>query len=197
MAVLLLAILHLQTLQLCCTFCAIFAADNTLTLLQDIISLHCRLVTSLHARHKHTMCVDVQVARLAGIEADIVRHARLAGQHIEDKLQVVHLSSNRSWYCSSDLWGTCPVYMPMLFQAVSVMRHACRQTACICVWVLQARVQLNVWLQVSFLRIAPGANQALLTAEAVVQLKHVLFACNASTTTFTQAWQGLQNVTAL
>lgn len=31
----------------------------------------------------------LQVARLAGIEANIVGKARLAGQHIEDKLQVM------------------------------------------------------------------------------------------------------------
>lgn len=31
----------------------------------------------------------LQVARLAGIDADIVAKARLAGQHIEDKLQVL------------------------------------------------------------------------------------------------------------
>lgn len=38
----------------------------------------------------------LQVARLAGIEGDIVAKARLAGQHIEDKLQVIDIDSSIS-----------------------------------------------------------------------------------------------------
>ena len=40
-------------------------------------------------------CHVLQVARLAGIGADIVSRARLAGQHIEDKLQVISACSCR------------------------------------------------------------------------------------------------------
>ncbi|KAL3140400.1 hypothetical protein ABBQ38_004660 [Trebouxia sp. C0009 RCD-2024] len=78
----------------------------------------------------------LQVARLAGIDADIVAKARLAGQHIEDKLQV------------------------------------------------------------SFSQNSP-ASAAMLASHDVAQLKHVLFACNASMATFKQAWLSLQGTTSL
>ena len=48
-------------------------------------------------------------------------------------------------------------------------------------------------LQVSF--DAEGA--APLTNEAVLQLQHVLFACNASFATFKEAWRSLQGVHVL
>ncbi len=48
-------------------------------------------------------------------------------------------------------------------------------------------------LQVSF-----DAEAALpLASQAVSQLHHVLFACNASFATFKEAWQSLQGVPAL
>lgn len=74
----------------------------------------------------------LQVARLAGIEADIVSKARLAGQQIENKLQV-----------SFDAEAALP-----------------------------------------------------LASQAVSQLHHVLFACNASFATLMEAWQSLQGVPA-
>ena len=48
-------------------------------------------------------------------------------------------------------------------------------------------------MQVSF-----DAEAALpLASEALSELRHVLFACNASLATFTEAWQGLQGVPVL
>ena len=49
-------------------------------------------------------------------------------------------------------------------------------------------------LQVSF---PQNESVALLPSKVVAQLKHVLFACNASMTTFSEAWHHLQEVDAV
>lgn len=49
-------------------------------------------------------------------------------------------------------------------------------------------------LQVAF---PQDGSAAPLPSKAVAQLKHVLFACNASTTTFSEAWHRLQEMDAM
>ena len=51
--------------------------------------------------------------------------------------------------------------------------------------------KIAVHMQVSFSQKPPAA--AFLTSQAVSQLKHVLFACNASMIAFKQAWLSLQD----
>ena len=49
-----------------------------------------------------------------------------------------------------------------------------------------------IGMQVTFAATDPEP----LSKEAVGQLKHVLFACNASLATFTEAWHGVQGSAA-
>lgn len=51
-----------------------------------------------------------------------------------------------------------------------------------------------MYVQVSFSQNAPAV---MLTSHDVAQLKHVLFACNASMATFKQAWLSLQGTSGL
>ena len=146
------------------------------------------------------MCQVLQVARLAGIEAGIVSKARLAGQHIEDKLQVIHACSPVLVYClmrpalrPGCLHSGCcsnPPNAPHL--EFAELRDTPKLYGML--WLV---CNLDVYMQVSFSQNPPAHAATLLTRQAVSQLKHVLFACNASMATFKQAWLGLQETNAV
>ena len=157
----------------------------------------------------------MQVARLAGIEADIVSKARLAGQHIEDKLQV----NNR---CSADVSAGCRLpcvlgicilscctnlnctsseILLSLGTCLDNVMHSEMHGSIVCFMgnltgvLLKSSINTAVYMQVSFSQKSPAAD--FFTSQAVSQLKHVLFACNASMTTLKQAWVSLQETYAV
>ena len=177
---------------------------------------------------------EFQVARLAGIEPDIVSKARLAGQQIEDKLQVNALQGIMQ--CARQLllifhkMQSSPPTLSICLSKTGIhvllvvsTRHSARETSsvlhafdtllahglklsilcmlsnvltdCHCDQNRAIKLRVDPLLHASQVSFAAD-DVAPLTDTAVPQLKHVLFACNASLSTFTEAWKSMQRTAA-